>query len=136
MALPFKLGRLGRSKKPRVASAKPSRLGLRGSLFLAFMTIAATSLVIAAGASLLLGQLSSMNKALTEQDVPRLTTAMQLSELSESLAANGPTLLNASTEQIRQQQLKTLKETQASALARLNDLRTLGTDPKIVTALE
>ena len=69
--------------------------------------------MIAGGASLLLGQLSNMNKALTEQDVPRLTTAMQLSELSESLAANGPTLLNAPTEAIRQQQLKTLKETQA-----------------------
>ncbi len=96
---------------------------MRGSLFLAFTAIAATSIMIAGGASLLLGQLSDMNKALTEQDVPRLTTAMQLSELSESLPSNGPTLLNASTEQIRQQQLKTLKETQASALARLNDLR-------------
>src|SRR5687768_9079989 len=147
MALPFKLGRLrrakrrrssngyGRSKKTTEASARKSRLGLRGSLFLAFMAIAATSIVIAAGASLLLNQLSGMNKVLTEQDVPRLTTAMQLSELSESLSSNGPTLLNSPTETIRQQQLKTLKETTASALARLNDLRQLGTDPKVVTAL-
>jgi methyl-accepting chemotaxis protein len=136
MALPFKLGRLGRSKKASDETARKARLGLRGSLFLAFTAIATTSVVIAAGASLLLGQLSNMNKALTEQDVPRLTTAMQLSELSESLAANGPSLLNAPTEQTRQQQLKSLKETQASALSRLNDLRALGTDPKIVVALE
>jgi hypothetical protein len=136
MALPFKLGRFGRSKASKHAYDRKSRLGLRGSLFLAFMAIAATSIVIAAGASLLLGQLSGMNKALTEKDVPRLTTAMQLSELSESLAANGPTLLNAPNEQVRQQQLNALKETQDSALARLADLRTLGTDPKVVTALE
>ncbi len=135
MAL-LKLGRLGRSKKASDASGRKPRLGLRGSLFLAFMAIATTSMVIAAGASLLLGQLSNMNRALTEQDVPRLTTAMQLSELSESLAANGPTLLNAQTEQMRQQQLKSLKETQASALSRLSDLRALGTDAKIVAALE
>jgi methyl-accepting chemotaxis protein len=136
MVLPFKLGRLRRPKTSTGASDRKSRLGLRGSLLLAFMAIAATSIVIAAGASLLLGQLSGMNQALTEQDVPRLTTAMQLSELSESLAANGPTLLNAPTEQMREQQLKALKETQASALARLSDLSKLGTDPKIVTALE
>jgi methyl-accepting chemotaxis protein len=136
MALPFKLGRPGRSKKASEETARKARLGLRGSLFLAFTAIATTSVVIAAGASLLLGQLSNMNKALTELDVPRLTTAMQLSELSESLAANGPTLLNAQSEHARQQTLKTLKETQASALSRLNDLRALGTDPKIVAALE
>ena len=145
MAWPFRLGRHNRSKQgiaslalkeSNDASARKSRLGLRGSLFLAFTTIAATSMVIAGGASFLLGELSNMNKALTERDVPRLTTAMQLSELSESLAANGPTLLNAPTEAIRQQQLKTLKETQASALGRLADLRQLGTDPKILTALE
>jgi methyl-accepting chemotaxis protein len=136
MALPFKLGRIGRSKKSTDTSARKSRLGLRGSLFLAFAAIAATSMIIAGGASLLLSQLSDMTKALTEQDVPRLTTAMQLSELSESLAANGPTLLNAQSEQIRGQQLKTLKETQVAALARLADLRALGTDPKILTALE
>ena len=136
MALPFKLARLGRSKTSKEASQRKSRLGLRGSLFLAFAAIAATSMVIAGGASFLLGQLSEMTKALTEQDVPRLATAMQLSELSESLAANGPTLLNAQSEQIRAQQLKTLKETQAAALARLADLRKLGTDPKILVALE
>jgi methyl-accepting chemotaxis protein len=139
MALPFKLGRLRLGRKNKTnneASAKKSRLGLRGSLLLAFMAIAATSIVIAGGASLLLNELSGMNKLLTEQDVPRLTTAMQLSELSESLASNGPTLLNAPTESIRAQQLKTLKDTTTSALARLNDLRKLGTDPKIVTALE
>ena len=104
MALPFKLGRLrlGRSKKTsNDTTAKKSRLGLRGSLLLAFMAIAATSIVIAGGASFLLNQLSGMNKVLTEQDVPRLTTAMQLSELSESLSSNGPTLLNAPTETTR-----------------------------------
>jgi len=139
MALPFKLGRLrlGRSKKiSGDTTARKSRLGLRGSLLLAFMAIAATSIVIAGGASFLLNQLSGMNKVLTEQDVPRLTTAMQLSELSESLSSNGPTLLNAPTETVRVQQLKTLKETTATALKRLNDLQQLGTDPKIVTALE
>jgi methyl-accepting chemotaxis protein len=136
MALPFKVGRFGRSKTAKETVARKSRLGLRGSLFLAFAAIAATSMVIAGGASLLLGQLSGMNKALTEQDVPRLTTAMQLSELSESLSSNGPTLLNAPSEAMRQQQLKTLRDTQAAALARLNDLRQFGTDPKIVVALE
>src|SRR5262245_8456278 len=126
MALPFKLLRFRGLKKPEETRARKSRLGLRGSLFLAFAAVAATSMVIAGGASYLLDKLSDMNKALTEQDVPRLTTAMQLSELSESLAANGPTLLNAPTDSIRQQSLKTLKETQAAAVARLSDLKKLG----------
>ena len=79
MALPFKLGRLRLGRKNKTnneASAKKSRLGLRGSLFLAFMAIAATSIVIAGGASFLLNELSGMNKVLTEQDVPRLTTVL------------------------------------------------------------
>jgi methyl-accepting chemotaxis protein len=61
---------------------------------------------------------------------------MQLSQLSESLSSNGPTLLLASNDKVRADQFKVLSETQAAALARLAELKSLGMDAGIVGALQ
>ncbi|RYE50116.1 MAG: methyl-accepting chemotaxis protein, partial [Hyphomicrobiales bacterium] len=136
MALSFGLTRLKRAQTADAASVRRSRLGLRGSLFLAFAAIAATATVISGGASYLLNQLSHMTGELTRKDIPSLTTAMQLSQLSESLSSNGPTLLLASNDKVRADQFKVLSETQAAALARLAELKSLGMDAGIVGALQ
>jgi methyl-accepting chemotaxis protein len=135
MALPFKRARISPSQETPKAP-KRSRIGIRGSLFLAFAAIAATAMVIAGGASLLLGRLSDMTQNLTERDLPRLTTAMQLSELSESLASHSPALLAASSERSRQEVLQALQATEKAASTKLADLRQLGTDAKTVSAIE
>ncbi|ETR77179.1 chemotaxis protein [Afipia sp. P52-10] len=134
IAWPFKRARVHQTQ---AASAAPRRahFGIRGSLFLAFAAIAATAMIIAAGASLLLSRLSDMTQALTERDVPRLISAMQLSELSESLASRSPALLAATSESARQDALKALQETDQAAAAKLADLRALNADPAIVTAI-
>lgn len=136
MALPFRLARLKRASDTQQSGEKRSRLGLRGSLFLAFAAIAATAMIISGGASFLLNQLSQMTGELTRRDIPSLTAAMQLSQLSESLSSNGPTLLLASSDTVRAAQLKVLTETQATALARLSELKGLGADPKIIGPLQ
>ena len=57
VAMPFKLGMFRRKAKGAKPVRKRSRLGVRGSLFLAFAAIAAMALVISGGASVLLDQL-------------------------------------------------------------------------------
>lgn len=84
MALRFKVGNLFRFKLPSL------KLGVRGSLFLAFAVIAGMAIAISAGASLLLGQLGGMMNELSSQNIPRLSASLQLSGLSQSLAARGP----------------------------------------------
>lgn len=133
MGLPFKRAR---THTQETASPRRSRIGIRGSLFLAFAAMAATAMVIAGGASLLLDRLSDMTRQLTEKDVPRLTTAMQLSELSENLASHSPALLAASSESNRQEVLKSLQETEKAATAKLAELRALGADAKIVADIQ
>ncbi|MDH8329738.1 hypothetical protein QIG54_28470, partial [Klebsiella pneumoniae] len=93
MALRFKVGKnLFRFKLPNV------KVGVRGSLFLAFAVIAGMAIAISAGASLLLGQLGGMMNELSSQNIPRLTASLQLSGLSQSLAARGPAMLASDDE--------------------------------------
>jgi methyl-accepting chemotaxis protein len=133
MGLPF---RRARAHTQDATTPRRSRIGIRGSLFLAFAAMAATAMVIAGGASLLLYRLSDMTRQLTEKDVPRLTTAMQLSELSENLASHSPALLAAASESNRQEVLKSLQETEKAAKTKLAELRALGADSKIVAGIE
>ena len=116
MALGFKLLKFNKFS---------SSLGLKGTLLLAFGSLAGMAILISAGAGLLLGQLSQTMSALNEKDIPRLTASLQLATLSQSLAAKGPILLGAATEPERQAGLKALKDTQAATLEKLREI-----DPK------
>ena len=131
MALRFKVGKnLFRFKLPSL------KLGVRGSLFLAFAVIAGMAIAISAGASLLLGQLGGMMNELSSQNIPRLSASLQLSGLSQSLAARGPAMLASDDESTLQSRTQGLKEVQAAALAKLQEIKALKADPAVVSALE
>jgi len=136
VAMPLKLGKLLRFAKVERRAKARSRLGVRGSLFLAFATIAAMALIISAGASILLGQLGVMMGGLSGRDIPQLTASLQLTAMSETLASRAPTLLQAATDSARADQLKSLKATQAAALERINKVKAIGgADETVVSGL-
>ena len=135
VAMPFGLGRLFKRPEPAKADRR-SRVGIRGSLFLAFTVIAATSVVIAGGASYLLRSLDDITTALSKRDLPRLAASQQLSTLAESLASRAPGLMQAKSDTAREEQLKRLKSTQGEALAKIKQLAELDADKMIVTGLE
>lgn len=136
MPFMFKLGRFRRSNPPADASKRRARLGIRGSLFLAFSAIAATSMAIAGGASYLLSSLDDMTTALSRREIPMLSASQQLSRLAETLASRSPALMQAGTDGARAEQLNQLKNTQGEALSRIKELADLGADAAIVAGLE
>jgi methyl-accepting chemotaxis protein len=137
VAMPFKLGKLFRAKSVGKPERKRARLGVRGSLFLAFAAIAAMALVISGGASILLDQLGRMMTGLAGADIPRLSASLQLTAMSESLASRAPALLQAPTDAGRDEQLKQLKSTQAAALAKIKLIKSIGgADETVVSGLE
>jgi methyl-accepting chemotaxis protein len=137
VAMPFKLGRLFRARGAKKPERKRSRLGVRGSLFLAFAAIAAMALVISGGASILLDQLGRVMASLSGTDIPRLSASLQLTAMSESLASRAPALLQAQTDAARNEQLKSLKSTQAAALEKIKQIKAIGgADETVVSGLE
>lgn len=135
VAMPFGLGKLIGSSAP-TQTEKQSRIGIRGSLFLAFTVIATTSIAIAGGASLLLRSLDDITTDLSKRDIPRMASSQQLSTLAESLAAHAPALVQAKTDAAREEQLKLLKGKQAEALVKIRELAALNADARIVAGLE
>src|SRR5262245_61599422 len=128
VAMPFGLGRIFRKSKQPPSSQRRARLGIRGSLFLAFTVIAATSALIAGGASVLLRSLDSIMSDLSKRDIPRMASSQQLSTLAESLASRAPALLRAQTDVIREERFNQLKVTQSEAMAKIRQIATLGAD--------
>ena len=127
---------LGRGKKLFRFKLPSLKLGVRGSLFLAFAVIALMAIAISGGASLLLSQLGGMMNELSSRNIPRLTASLQLSGLSQSLAARGPAMLASDDESTLQSRTQGLKEVQAAALAKLQEIKNLKADPSVVSALE
>ncbi|MCK1547362.1 HAMP domain-containing protein [Bradyrhizobium sp. 179] len=128
MAIRFSLGRF----KPRF---KLPKWGVRGSLFAAFAVIAGMGLVISAGAGLALQKLGGRMTELSGRDIPRLAASLQLSALSASLAAQGPALLAAQTEDALNERTKKLKELQEQTQQKLNEIIELGGDKAVVSGL-
>lgn len=128
MAIRFSLGRF----KPRF---KLPKWGVRGSLFAAFAVIAGMGLVISAGAGLALQKLGGRMTELSGRDIPRLAASLQLSALSASLAAQGPALLAAQTEDALNERTKKLKEVQEQTQQKLNEIIELGGDKAVVSGL-
>ncbi|QOG16653.1 MULTISPECIES: methyl-accepting chemotaxis protein [Bradyrhizobium] len=132
MAIRLGVGRLLGRFKPRV---KMPKWGVRGSLFAAFGVIAGMGLVIAAGAGLALQNLGGRMTELSGRDIPRLAASLQLSALSASLAAQGPALLAAQSEEALNERTKKLKELQEQTQQKLNEIIELGGDKSVVTGL-
>ncbi|MCA1385407.1 methyl-accepting chemotaxis protein [Bradyrhizobium sp. BRP23] len=132
--MPIRLG-LGRFLgrfRPRFRMPK---WGVRGSLFAAFAVIAGMGLVIAAGAGLALQNLGGRMTELSGRDIPRLSASLQLSALSASLAAQGPALLAAQSEDALTERTKKLRELQEQTQQKLNEIIELGGDKSVVSGL-
>ncbi|MBX9648363.1 MAG: HAMP domain-containing protein, partial [Xanthobacteraceae bacterium] len=129
MAFRFKVGKF------RLKGFSFPRLGVRGSLFVAFAVIAGMAIVISAGAGLELGRLGVTMVDLSGRDIPRLAASLQLSAQSASLASQGPALLDSKTEELLNERAKKIKETQAVTLAKLGEITELGADKNVVAAL-
>jgi len=132
MAIRLGVGRLLGRFKPRF---KMPKWGVRGSLFTAFGVVAGMGLVIAAGAGLALQNLGGRMTELSGQDIPRLSASLQLSALSASLAAQGPALLAAQSEEALNERTKKLKELQEQTQQKLNEIIELGGDKTVVSGL-
>ncbi|HEX7790164.1 MAG TPA: HAMP domain-containing methyl-accepting chemotaxis protein [Afipia sp.] len=131
MALRLNFGKnLFRFKLPSL------KLGVQGSLFLAFAVIAAMAIVISASASVLLGQLGGMMSDLSGREIPRLTASLQLSALSQSLASRGPAMLASGDKATLETRTKDLKDIQIAALDKLKEIKALNADKAVVAALE
>lgn len=111
------------------------RVGVRGSLFIAFAVIAGMAIVISAGASLLLGQLEGMTTDLSARDIPRLASSLQLQTHSAALATEAPTLLAADTTARLAERRDAVRRTQTRIAAKLGELIELGADQELVTSL-
>jgi methyl-accepting chemotaxis protein len=129
MALRFKVGKLSFRK------FRLPRFGVRGNLFSAFAVIAGMAIVISAGAGMVLGHLGVAMGDLSGKDIPRLAASLQLSAQSAALASQGPGLLAARTEEALNERSKKMTETQASAVAKLNEVIALGADKNIAAAM-
>ncbi|EGP09183.1 hypothetical protein CSIRO_1346 [Bradyrhizobiaceae bacterium SG-6C] len=130
MALRFNFKKnLFRFKLPRI------RLGVRGSLFLAFAAIAAMAIVISGSASVLLGRLGGMMTDLSGQNIPRLAASLELSAHSASLSTQGQALLASGSEAILEERSKQMRETQQTAAAKLAEISRLGADKTVIDAM-
>ncbi|MGY3033024.1 methyl-accepting chemotaxis protein [Bradyrhizobium sp. USDA 4354] len=132
MAIRLGLGRFLGRFRPRF---KMPKWGVRGSLFAAFAVIAGMGLVIAAGAGLALQNLGGGMTELSGRDIPRLSASLQLSALSASLAAQGPALLAAQSEDALNERTKKLRELQEQTQQKLNEIIELGGDKSVVSGL-
>lgn len=132
MAIRLGLGRFLGRFRPRF---KMPKWGVRGSLFAAFAVIAGMGLVIAAGAGLALQNLGGRMTELSGRDIPRLSASLQLSALSASLAAQGPALLAAQSEDALNERTRKLRELQEQTQQKLNEIIELGGDKSVVSGL-
>jgi methyl-accepting chemotaxis protein len=109
--------------------------GVRGSLFAAFAVIAGMAVVISAVAAMVLGQLGGTMVDLTGRDIPRLAASLQLAAQSASLAGQGPALLASQNQEVLNERVKKMKETQEVTLGKLGEVIELGADKAVVAAL-
>src|SRR5271169_4625056 len=92
------------------------RWGVRGSLFAAFAVIAGTTIVISAGAGMVLQHLGGTMIDLSGRDIPRLAASLQLAAESASLSSQGPALLASPSQEALNERAKKMRETQKIAL--------------------
>ena len=111
------------------------RWGVRGSLFAAFAVIAAMAIVISAGAALVLRNLGAIMVDLSGENIPRLAASLQLSAQAASLAAQGPALLAARSDDALNERIKKLKDIQQQTHQKLGEIIELGADKTVVSAL-
>lgn len=130
MALRFKVGKNQfRFKLPSL------KLGVRGSLFLAFAVIAGMAIVISISASVLLSQLGGIMNALSGNDIPRLAASLQLSAQSASLSNQGQALLASDSDATLKERAAEMQNTQRIVAEKLAEIARLGADKPVMDAM-
>jgi methyl-accepting chemotaxis protein len=109
--------------------------GIRGSLFVALAVIAGMTIVISAGAGLVLRHLGGALVDLSGRDIPRLAASLQLSAQSASLASQGPALLASPDSDALSEHIKKMKEVQQLTVQKLGEVVEYGADKTVVAAL-
>jgi len=109
--------------------------GVRGSLFAAFAVIAGMTIAISGGAGMVLRHLGATMVDLSGRDIPRLAASLQLSAQSASLAALGPGLLTAQSDDALNERTKKMKEIQQATQQKLGEIIELGADKSVVSSL-
>ncbi|HWW48810.1 MAG TPA: methyl-accepting chemotaxis protein [Xanthobacteraceae bacterium] len=111
------------------------RMGISGSLFLAFAVIAGMAIAISAGASLLLDQLRTQMSDLSSRDIPRLSASLQLQTQSAMLSTEAPLLLTAENADRLRERAQKLQQTQNTVTEKLKEIIELGAHKDTVAAL-
>src|SRR6185312_9303815 len=100
-----------------------------------FAVIAAMTIMISAGAGLVLRNLGAIMVDLSGENIPRLAASLQLSAQAASLSAQGPALLAAQSEDALNERIRKLKDIQQQTQAKLGEIVELGADKSVVAAL-
>jgi len=129
MAFRFSIGKF------RLKGLGLPKWGVRGSLFAAFAVIAGMAILISAGAGMVLDHLGRSMGNLSGTDIPRLAASLQLQAQSASLASQGPALLASRNEESLKERTAKVKETQATVMAKLAEIKKLGADKTVVENL-
>ncbi|WP_315735938.1 MULTISPECIES: HAMP domain-containing methyl-accepting chemotaxis protein [unclassified Bradyrhizobium] len=109
--------------------------GVRGSLFAAFAVIAGMAIAISVAAGLMLRHVGGTMVELSDREIPRLTSSLQLLAQSSGLASLGPALLQSQSEDALNDRLKKMQEIQKTTQERLSEISALGAAKSVVAPL-
>jgi methyl-accepting chemotaxis protein len=127
--------KLGFGKKMFRFKLPSLKLGVRGSLFLAFAVIAGMAIVISVSASVMLSQLGGMMNTLSGHDIPRLAASLQLSAQSTSLSNQGQALLGSDSDAALKERTAEMQNTQHIVAEKLAEIARLGADKPVMDAM-
>ena len=126
---------LGRAKKPFRFNMPSLKLGVRGSLFMAFAVIAGMAIVISVSASVMLSRLGDLMNTLSGQDIPRLAASLQLSAQSANLSNQGQALLTSDSDAVLKERTAEMQATHRVVAEKLAEIARIGADKSTMDAM-
>jgi methyl-accepting chemotaxis protein len=102
------------------------QFGIKTRLFFAFGAVAGTTVVASVAAWLLFEQIGGLMNSVATRNIPEVIATLELATDTQAVVASAPNLLNADTQERRQQQVKSLKELQAVVAKRLDAIAGFG----------
>jgi methyl-accepting chemotaxis protein len=109
--------------------------GIKTRLFFAFGAVAGTTVIASVAAWLLFAQIGSLMAGVATRNIPEVITTLELATDTQAVVASAPNLLNADTQERRLQQVKSLKELQATVTKRLDAVAAFGSAQQSIEKL-
>jgi methyl-accepting chemotaxis protein len=119
-----------------MAPQSARRSSIKTRLFLAFGTIAGTTVVASVAACLMLSQIGDLVVGVAQGNIPSVIASMDLAAQTQALAAAAPGLMAARTAAARGQQVDAMRILQDGVAQRLRGLAALQGGPQSVAGLE